>query len=87
MRERMTKKTDKKNGGDREPQKEKVDGGKSKKKERGEVRNVHRGLKALKIRKYQSNTDTLTKKLPFQKVVREIARGSELTYTSKVWIQ
>ena len=37
---------------------------------------MKRGLKALKeIKRYQSSTDTLIRKLPFQKVVQEIAQG------------
>ena len=76
MREKTAKKADKKDRGNREMEKERVGGGKSKKKERGEAKSVWRGLKGLKeIRKYQSNTDTLIRKLPFQRVVREFVQG------------
>ena len=37
---------------------------------------VRRGMKALKeIKKYQTNTDLLIRRLPFQRVVREIAQN------------
>ena len=75
--ERMTKEANKKDKGNGELKKERVEGGKSKENERGEVKSVHWGLKALKvIKKYQSNTDTLSRKLPFQRVVREITQGN-----------
>ena len=36
---------------------------------------VRRGLKALKeIKRYQSSTDMLIRRLPFQRVMREIAQ-------------
>ena len=73
MREKMAARADKKDRGDRESEKKRVDGGKNKKKEKGEVKSVYRELKALKeIRKYQSNTNTLIRKLPFQRVIKEI---------------
>ena len=41
----------------------------------GMGKGVRRGLKALKeIKRYQSSTDMLIKRLPFQRVVREIAQ-------------
>ena len=41
----------------------------------GPGKGVGRGLKALKeIKKYQSSTDILIRRLPFQRVVREIAQ-------------
>ena len=45
---------------------------------------VRRGLKALQeIKKYQSSTDTLIRKLPFQRVVKEIAQ----TFREDLWFQ
>ena len=41
----------------------------------GKGKGVMRGLKALKgIKSYQSSTDMLIRRLPFQRVVREIAQ-------------
>ena len=41
----------------------------------GPGKGVRRGLKALtEIKKYQCSTDTLIRRLPFQRVVREIAQ-------------
>ena len=57
---------------------EKVKGGKDKAdKVKGEkIRRIRRGLKALKeIRKYQSGTELLIQRLPFQRVVKEIVQG------------
>ena len=53
-------------------EKERGDRQKNGKKEKG----VRRGLKDLKeIRWYQSSTETLIRRLPFQRVVREIVEG------------
>ena len=60
---------------------DKEDGGKrdngEKEWEVGEARKkMKRGLKALKeMRKYQTSTKTLIRKLPFQQVVKEIVQG------------
>ena len=41
------------------------------------TKNMRRGLKALKeIKKYQSNTEMLIRRLPFQRVVKEICPKS-----------
>ena len=41
----------------------------------GSGKGVRRGLKALKeIKRYQSSTDMLIRRLPFQRVAREIAQ-------------
>ena len=43
------------------------------------TKELKKGIKALKeIRKYQSNTDLLIRRLPFQRVVWEIAQGNQL---------
>ena len=58
----------------------------SKRKEKGIIKGVRRGLKALKeIKKFQSSTDMLIRKLPFQRVVREIAQmiRMDLRFQSK----
>ena len=56
--------------GNKEQEEERRDSGKGGKKENGVVKGVRMGLKALKeIKRYQSNTDTLIRKLPFQRVV------------------
>ena len=45
-------------------------------KEEGTVTRMRRGLKALQdIKWYQSNTDQLIQKLPFQRVVRQVAQS------------
>ena len=64
--EKMSKKS-----GNEQKEKEKGSDGRKEEKSKG----VRRGLKALcEIEKYQSSTDTLIRKLPFQRVVREIAQ-------------
>merc|ERR1712166_819095 len=54
----------------------------------GGVKKPHRyrpGTVALReIRKYQKSTELLIRKLPFQRLVREILKISKLTYVSKV---
>ena len=76
-REKIEKKMSKKSGEDQEEKR--VDStkrgeGKGSTKE-GPGKGVRRGLKALReIKKYQSSTDTLIRRLPFQRVVREIAQ-------------
>src|SRR5690606_19618851 len=55
-----------------------VSGGASKEKSTGGIKKPHRfrpGTVSLReIRKYQKSTDLLIRKLPFQRLVREIAR-------------
>ena len=44
--------------------------------EEEKTKRVRRGLRALKeIRKYQSGTELLIQRLPFQRVVKEIVQG------------
>ncbi|KAB7501379.1 histone H3 [Armadillidium nasatum] len=54
----------------------------------GVVKKLHRyrpGSVALReIRRYQKSTELLTHKLPFQRLVREIARISRLTLSSSL---
>ena len=46
------------------------------KEEEEKTRRVRRGLRALKeIKKYQSGTELLIRRLPFQRVVKEIMQG------------
>ena len=60
-----------KSGSERE---EKEKGSNGRKEEKS--KSVRRGLKALhEIKKYQSSMDTLIRKLPFQRVVKEIAQS------------
>ena len=43
--------------------------------EKKEKKHIQRGIRALReIKKYQSNTDLLIRRLPFQRVVREIVQ-------------
>ena len=69
VKEKSEKKISKKKGGEEQEEREKG----SRKEERG--KGVRRELKVLKeIKKYQSTTDTEIRKLPFQRVVREITQ-------------
>ena len=59
--------------------KEKVDQGKGvdsqERKEEGVVKKMRRGMKALKeIKKFKTSTDVLIRRLPFQRLVKEIAQ-------------
>ena len=55
---------------DKEQEKERRNRGKGRKKGKGVVKGVRKGLKHLKeIKRYQSSTDTLIRRLPFQRVV------------------
>ena len=68
---KFEKKMSRKGGSER---KEEEKGSNDRKEEKS--KSVRRWLKVLcEIRKYQSSTDTLIRKLPFQRVVREIAQS------------
>ena len=46
------------------------------------ARRVKRGLRALReIKKYQSGTELLIRRLPFQRVVKDIIQGLRKTFT------
>ena len=46
--------------------------------EEEKTKRMRRGLRALKeIRKYQSSTELLIRRLPFQRVVKEIVQGMQ----------
>ena len=74
-KERSEKRMSKKSS-DQGERKQGIDSKKSSdRKEKGVMKGVRRGLKALKeIKRYQSSTDILIRRLPFQRVVREIAQ-------------
>ena len=77
MREKIEKKMSRKGGDDQEEKR--VDSMKSGERKGsrkvGPGKGVRRGLKALKeIKKYQSSTDVLIRRLLFQRVVKEIAQ-------------
>ena len=59
-----------------EGEKRAVGGGADGKKKEEPGQGMHRGIKALReIRKYQSSSEMLIQKLPFQRVVWEIAQS------------
>ena len=77
VREKTENRTSRKSGNDQEEKR--VDsmksGDRKGSRKDGPGKGVRRGLKALKeIKKYQSSTDTFIRRLPFQRVVREIAQ-------------
>ena len=52
--------------------------------EEEKTKKVRRGLRTLKeIRKYQSGTELLIRRLPFQRVVKEIVQGMR----ADLWLQ
>merc|ERR1711963_528154 len=73
-----TKQTARKSTGDKAPRKHVASKGAKKSAASGGVKKPHRyrpGTVALReIRKYQKSTDLLIRKLPFQRLVREIAQ-------------
>ena len=73
-----TKQTARKSTGGKAPRKQLATKGKGKRSATGGVKKPHRyrpGTVALReIRKYQKSTDLLIRKLPFQRLVREIAQ-------------
>ena len=80
-KERIEKKMSRKSGDDQDEREQGIDSKKSgERKEKdsgrdGMGKGMRRGLKALKeIKRYHSSTDMLIRRLPFQRVVREIAQ-------------
>ena len=80
VREKTERKTSKGKRGDQEDRGKKINGkeGKGKKEYKEEVagKRIQKGLKALKeIKRYQTSTEMLIRRLPFQRVVQEITQG------------
>ena len=88
VREKMERKMIKGNGGDKEETEKRVaskegDGKKESRKEESR-KSIQIGLKALKeIKWYQSSTEMLIRRLPFQRVVCEIAQS----FWTNLWFQ